>query len=221
MKLEQVIFDLDGTLMQTLDSLMFTGNQMLREFNYEPVDKASYQLFVGYGARELVRRLLVASGDSEAKQLEQAFQVYMRIFENGCIYNVKPYPGIVDLIDYLLKHQIKVSVFTNKPHQLTEKVLSQGFPLNTFSVIQGQDPALPKKPDPTVALKIAGSLGSRDMRKVAFVGDSDVDMQTAVNAGMIAVGASWGFRMPEELLANGCEWLLNHPADLIGHIEEE
>ena len=145
----------------------------------------------------------------------------MRLFDEFCTYQVEPYPGIMELISGLQKRNITLAVLTNKPHQMTERVLNTTFSEDTFAYIQGHDIHFPRKPDPTAALFIAEKIGAENLRQVAFVGDSDADMQTAVNAGMVPVGAGWGFRTPEELLANGCEILLNHPLDLLSEISSE
>ena len=221
MVVKQVIFDLDGTLLETMDSLIYTGNLMLKKLAYPARDINDYRKFVGYGAKELVRRLLIASGDEAAKQLDEAYDTYMTLFEETCTYQVKPYPGISQLIEFLQKRNIKLAVLTNKPHQMAKKVIETSFPEGTFAFIQGHSDDFPAKPDPTSALYIANKLGAENMREVLFMGDSDADMQTAINAGMVAVGASWGFRTAKELLENGCEILLEKPTDLIQWIKDE
>ncbi|NLM20024.1 MAG: HAD family hydrolase [Clostridiaceae bacterium] len=216
---KQAIFDLDGTLLQTMDSLIKTGNLMLEQFGYQPRTFEEYRFMVGYGAKELIRRLLILSGDKQAERLEEAYAIYMQLFDEYCTYQVKPYPGIPELIAEMQKREIVLAVLTNKPHQMTKRVLNTSFATDTFAFVQGQDASLPRKPDPAAAFYIAEKIGVTDFRQVLFIGDSDADMQTAVNAGMVPVGATWGFRTPEELIANGCEILLEKPLDLLTYLD--
>ncbi|HHU53024.1 MAG TPA: HAD family hydrolase [Clostridiaceae bacterium] len=219
MIIKQAIFDLDGTLLQTMDSLIKTGNSMLNQLGFQARTSEEYRFAIGYGAKELVRRLLVLSGDLQAEGLEEAYVIYMELFDEYCTYGVKPYPGIPELISEMQKRDIALAVLTNKPHQMAQRVLDTSFAPDTFAFVQGQDDDLPRKPDPTAAFYIAEKLGATDFRQVLFVGDSDADMQTAVNAGMIPVGAAWGFRTVEELIANGSEILLNEPLDLLAYLK--
>ncbi|HHT24322.1 MAG TPA: HAD family hydrolase [Clostridiaceae bacterium] len=219
MIIKQAIFDLDGTILQTMDSLIKTGNSMLEQFGYQKRTLEEYRFVVGYGAKELVRRLLVLSGDQQAERLEEAYEIYMKLFDEYCTYQVRPYPGIPELISEFQKRDIVMAVLTNKPHKMTQRVLDTSFAADTFAFVQGQAANLPRKPDPAAALYIAEKIGVTDYRQVLFIGDSDADMQTAVNAGMVPVGAGWGFRTPEELMANGCEILLDHPLDLLDYLD--
>lgn len=221
MIIKQAIFDLDGTLLETMDSIIKAGNAMLTQLGYQPRSREDYQRFVGYGAKQLVKSLLRASGDLAESRLSEAYPTYMEIFDETCTYKVKPYPGMAQLISYLVDQGIKLAVLTNKPHSMAARVVHCGFPQDTFVIIQGLDDKFPRKPDPTAALHIARELGADDLRQVMFMGDSDADMQTAVNAGMLAVGAGWGFRTGDELIANGCEILLDKPLDLIDYLTGE
>ncbi|MGB4609173.1 MAG: HAD family hydrolase [Saccharofermentanales bacterium] len=219
MIIKQAIFDLDGTLLQTMDSIIKTGNTTLNKLGYQLRTVEEFRFMIGYGAKELVRQLLVLSGDRQAERLEEAYAIYMNLFEEYCTYEVKPYPGIPELISELQKREIVLAVLTNKPHQMTQQVLDTSFATDTFAFVQGQEASLPRKPDPGAAFYVAEKIGATDYRQVLFIGDSDADMQTAVNAGMVPVGAAWGFRTREELIANGCEILLDHPLDLLAYLD--
>ncbi len=215
------IFDLDGTLIQTMESIMKTGNLMLNDFGYAGISTEKYKRFVGYGAKNLVKELMIEAGDKNASQLEQAYAVYMKYFAEHATFEVKPYIGIEEMIAEMQDRNIKLAVLTNKPHAMAGDVMDKCFPVGTFEFIQGQSEDFPRKPDPTAAIYIAKEMGAENMREVMFMGDSDADMQTAKNAGMISVGASWGFRPAQELLENGCEILLEKPLDLIPYLEKE
>ncbi len=219
--IKYAIFDLDGTLIQTMDSLMKTGNLTLNQFGFPAIGLEKYKKFVGYGAKNLVKSLLIDSGDHEAALLERAYPIYMELFAEYCTYQIKPYENIEKLLQKMQEYGIKLAVLTNKPHQMAEEVMANCFPQDTFVTIQGQSDAFPVKPDPAAALYVAKKMGAEDLREVIFMGDSDADMQTARNAGMVAVGAAWGFRPAQELMDNGCEILLQDPLDLLPYLKRD
>lgn len=206
------IFDLDGTLIQTLPSLIWTGNAMLEHYGLAPRSDSDFRHFVGYGAYELVRRLLKSHGIDDEAKTRAAYAVYLELFEEGCIKNIAVYPGINEVLDELDRQGLPYSVLTNKPHQMTHKVIAHCFDPNRFRILQGQSDAWPRKPDPTAALHLAEQMGV-EPAACAFVGDSDADMQTAVNGGMIGIGAVWGFRDAAELKQNGATHLCATPRE--------
>ena len=142
------IFDLDGTLTNTLDSLTYSTNKTLEEMGLEPINKEQCRSFVGDGARCLMERALRASGDTELKRIEEGMEVYSRIFGENCMYHVRPYDGVVQMLDSLKKKGIKIAVFSNKPHLQAIDVVESTFGKGYFDHIQGQSGEFPKKPDP-------------------------------------------------------------------------
>ena len=142
------IFDLDGTLTNTLDSLTYSTNKTLEEMGLETITKDQCRSFVGDGARCLMERALRASGDTELKRIEEGMEVYSRIFGENCMYHVRPYDGVVQMLDSLKKKGIKIAVFSNKPHLQAIDVVESTFGKGYFDHIQGQSGEFPKKPDP-------------------------------------------------------------------------
>ena len=208
------IFDLDGTLTDTLESLTYSVNETLKELNLPCITRDQCRAFVGNGARYLLESALRASGDEALLHIEEAMQIYGRIFKQNCTYKVEPYAGIRDMISMLQKEGIKLAVLSNKPHLQTVDVVATFFGEDTFQMVQGQQEGVPRKPDPTAALMIAEKFGV-DRTECVYVGDSDVDMQTANAADMESVGVTWGFRPKEMLLEHGAKHTIDHPEELI------
>ncbi|MEG1610778.1 MAG: HAD family hydrolase [Bilophila sp.] len=210
-----VLFDLDGTLLNSLEDLADATNAALEAAGYPRHPVAAYQQFVGSGLEKLVCRALP---EGEAMRIGQANLAALQKatgdnYARDWAVHTKPYPGIPELILALGEQDIPLGVVTNKPHAWTLRMLDFFFPSKPFKHIQGAQPDLPHKPDPTGALNSARML-HMEPASIAFVGDSNVDMQTAKNAGMIAVGADWGFRGAKELQTAGADHILYTPAEL-------
>lgn len=208
------IFDLDGTLTDTLESLTYSVNETLKELKLSCITSEQCRSFVGNGARFLIERALQASGDEELNHIEEAMEIYGRIFKVNCTYHVKPYDGIVQMLKKLKETGIKLAVLSNKPHLQTVEVVNTFFEEGTFSCVQGQMEGVPRKPDPTAALMIAEKL-LVDKKECVYIGDSDVDMQTGNAAGMESIGVSWGFRSKEVLNEHGAKHTIDHPQELL------
>ena len=212
------IFDLDGTLTDTLESLTYSVNATLKELQLSAITSEQCKSFVGSGARFLIERALEASGDTELVHIEEAMEIYGRIFKVNCTYRVAPYEGIVDMLKNLKEAGIRMAVLSNKPHLQTIDVVREFFGEDTFAHVQGQQEGVPRKPDPTAALYIAERLGV-DPKECVYIGDSDVDMQTGKAAGMETVGVSWGFRPKEMLIEHGAKHTIDHPEELISIVK--
>lgn len=214
------IFDLDGTLTDTLESLTYSVNATLVELNLPEITSEQCKSFVGSGARFLIERALQASGDAELVHIEEAMSVYGRIFKTNCTYHVAPYEGIVDMLKALKEEGVKLAVLSNKPHLQTVDVVASFFEDGTFTHVQGQQEGVPRKPDPTAACMIAEKLGV-NLGECVYIGDSDVDMQTGNAAGMETVGVTWGFRPKEMLIANGAKHTIDRPEELISIVKKK
>lgn len=210
-----VIFDLDGTLIDSLDDLADTTNDALRAFGLPLHPVAPYRYFVGDGIETMVRRAAPANTDPARIALitERARQEYSAHWAR----KTRPYDGIMELLNALVARDIPLLVLTNKRHDFTLEVMAHFFPATPFARIQGSPPGGTAKPDPALALAMAKDLGLAPST-IMFLGDTKVDMNTAVNAGMIPVGALWGFRPQNELVENGAKILLEKPMDLLQHI---
>ena len=208
------IFDLDGTLTDTLESLTYSVNATLKELGFPSITSEQCKSFVGSGARRLIEKALQASGDAELQYIEEAMQVYGRIFKVYCTYNVVPYEGIIELLQQLKERGMILSVLSNKPHRQTQDVVATYFEPDVFTYVQGQQDGVPRKPDPTAALLLAEQMGVLP-EECVYIGDSDVDMQTGNAAGMESVGVTWGFRSKEVLEQHGAKHTIDYPLELI------
>ena len=218
MKFKGVIFDLDGTLVNSLEDIADAMNSVLQGLNYPTHNYDAYQYFIGSGLRNLVSKSLPETHNDE-KHIDHCYQLMIEEYSDNCTRKTKPYDGIVQLLDHLISHNIKLSVFSNKSDELTKKITTALFP-NYFDPIVGLSIESLKKPNPSEAIAISKTLGLKD-EEIIFVGDSGIDMQTATNANMFAVGVLWGYRPEEELIANGAKYVLNHPLDLIKVLQPE
>ena len=210
-----IIFDLDGTLLDTLEDLADSVNMVLSRHGLpeHPVD--AYRNFVGSGMPVLVRRALpeeVQDEDHFNECLEEVRQEYSRRWAN----KTAPYPGILQALEALAASGIPMAVLSNKPHEATVHTVGHFFPDGYFQVVQGALPNGAVKPDPEPALEVAARMGLKP-HQVYFLGDSNVDMFTANSAGMIALGAAWGFRGTEELLKAGAHYILENPKEIPGY----
>lgn len=208
------IFDLDGTLTDTLDSLTFSVNLALKEMGLSPVTKEQCRLFVGNGSRVLMEKALRAGGEGEPGRLNEAMDVYGRIFQDYCTYHVVPYEGIPALLEAMKLRGMKLAVLSNKPHGQAVHVAEEIFGKDTFQWIQGQKEGVPRKPDPAAALMIAKRLGAGP-KETLYVGDSEVDVETGRAAGMKTIGVSWGFRGREALNEAGAACIADSPEEIL------
>ena len=208
------IFDMDGTLVDTLEDLYDSVNEMLAHYNLPLRTLDEVRQFVGNGARQLMIRSLPADCDF----LNEALSFYNDCYARNCLKKVKPYAGIMDLLTTLEAKGIPLGMCTNKQHfaavAIADKILA---PIK-FPYVSGDEPNQPRKPDPTRALACAEkfSVAAQD---VAYFGDTAVDMQTAINAGFLAVGVTWGFRPRSELVDSGAQIIIDHPHEILERID--
>lgn len=212
--MKTVIFDLDGTLADTLESIAYCTNKALAQFGLAPFPVKRYRYFVGDGAAELIRRSLLASGDQELIHYDAMVESYGHIFEQDCMYKVAPYEGIPDTLRSLKEKGVKLAVLSNKPHERTVEVVQTLFGDHLFDVVQGQTPAINKKPSPDGVFAIAEQIGAA-VDEILYVGDTDTDMKTGKAAGVFTVGVLWGFRDRSELEDNHADKIIAHPRELV------
>lgn len=213
------IFDLDGTLVDTLDSLTFSVNETLKEMGLPPVSRDECRIFIGEGARRLMEKALLAGGQENLQRIDEAMEIYGRIFDANCTYHVISYDGIPELLSEMKALDIRLAVLSNKPDRQTVRVAEEIFGKDTFQWIQGQKAGIPRKPDPSAALKIAGELGAGP-EKTIYIGDSEVDIATGMAAKMMTIGASWGFRGRAALEAAGAGVIADAPEEILKWIRE-
>lgn len=208
------IFDLDGTLTDTLESLTYSVQATLDEMGLGRITGTQCQSFVGNGARYLIDHAIRAAGDEDGERLEEGMEIYGRIFDENCTYHVTPYEGILPTLQALKDRGIKLAVLSNKPHAQTCKVVRKIFGECIFDYISGQQASIKRKPDPEGIYHILKQLGI-PKEECLYVGDSEVDIKTGLSGGLKTVGVTWGFRTEEELKAAGAGILINHPVELL------
>ena len=212
MKFKGIIFDLDGTLVDSLHDISDAMNTVLESLNYPTHTYDTYQYFIGSGLRNLISKALTSSNNKE-EQIEICFKMMIQEYRKICTSKTKPYEGILELLDNLTSQNIKLAVFSNKADELTKKIASEIFP-NHFDTAVGLSTEELKKPNPFEAIEISKKWNLKP-EEILFVGDSDIDMKTAVNANMFPVGVSWGYRTEEELKSSGAKLVINNASELI------
>jgi len=212
MKYKGIIFDLDGTLVNSLEDISDAMNSVLKGLNFPIHNYDTYQYFIGSGLRNLVSKALPESNNS-IDEIETCFESMVKGYRETCTIKTKPYDGIIELLDNLVSRNIKLAVFSNKADELTKKIVADIFP-NYFSNVVGLSIESLKKPNPFEAIAISEKWNLKP-EEIIFIGDSDIDMQTAVNANMFPVGVTWGYRTEEELKASGAKLVIHSTLDLI------
>lgn len=204
------LFDLDGTLVDTLDDIAAVINAFLRSRSWPLHTRDSYRLLVGRGLRALIRDAVPAS---ESHRVEEFYPEVFEVYDSMGIGNSRPYPGAIAALKALSAAGAPLAVVSNKPDPITQTFVAGLFGDIHFAMVRGGLDGVPSKPDPTSALEAARACGVAPA-ECAFVGDSDVDMLTARAAGMLAVGAGWGFRGAAELLQAGATVLADSMEDI-------
>ena len=208
-----VVFDLDGTLANSIEDIADSMNIVLAEKGFPTHDYDTYKTFVGRGLKALVENALPDSVNDESI-LEACFNRMMIVYDENCITKTCLYPGIAELLTELQKRDIKIGIFSNKANELTQKVVNALLADWALEMVIGAGGDIPRKPNPKGAILISTKMRIAP-EEMMYVGDSGVDMQTAENSGMYAAGVLWGFRDMEELLENGARILVENPMDLL------
>lgn len=213
MAIKAALFDLDGTLTNTLEDIANAMNRALRMHGLPTFPVDDYRYLVGDGVKKLAERAC-RDRTKLADSVRREYQAYYRDHAQD---QTAPYDGIQEMLRELQRMEIRMAVFSNKPHADTCRVVAHYFPDVRFDAVRGQIEGIPVKPDPAGALAIAEDMGVRPEEFIYF-GDTGTDMCCAVNAGMRPVGVLWGFRTSEELLAAGAQVLLEHPMQIFEHL---
>lgn len=208
-----VIFDLDGTLLDSIEDLALSTNYALRKYGFPEHTRDKYRYFVGNGVTKLIERALPESLRTEEtiEAVRAEFAAYYDLHKSDM---TAPYSGIVELLDALQQRGVMLAVASNKMHEATCAMVDFYFPAHQFSVVLGQRQGVAIKPDAAIVNEILTRTGvTQD--EVLYVGDSGVDMQTACNAGVPGVGVTWGFRTRLELEENGARFVVDRPVEIL------
>jgi phosphoglycolate phosphatase len=212
-KFRALISDLDGTLLDTLQDLADSVNVALARMGLPQHPLEAYRYFVGDGRRLMALRSLPEDKRDE-ETLESLLAHIGEVYSVHYMDHSQPFPGIPELLDTLTADGVRLSVLSNKPHYYTAPIVAKVLSRWNFEVVAGESPEVPKKPDPTGALRIITQMNLKP-EECLYIGDSGVDMQTAVAAGMYPVGVLWGYRTADELRDNGAQVLVQQPTDIL------
>lgn len=207
------IFDLDGTLLDTLESLACCYNRVLSQHGYATHDTDAYRYFIGDGAAKCVERCLPKHARTPAI-IEQVLVTQREDYQRTWRDQTAAYPGIVELLRSLVARNIQMAVLSNKDQAFTQLCMSHFFPDFTFDPVVGFSTTTPHKPDPTGAKRIASQWGI-PCDEIAFVGDTSMDIETANKSGMDAIGVLWGFRTLKELQDAGAKHVVESPEQIL------
>lgn len=214
-----VIFDLDGTLLNTLDDLADSCNYILQKYDYPTHPVEAYKYFVGDGIRKLIERAIpdeVLHKQELVYSIESDFLAYYTLHK---IDKTAPYKGIIPVLNQLQSKNIQIAVASNKIHSEIAPMLTYYFPSIKFAAALGQQEGVPTKPNPNVVYEILAQT-KIEKEDVLYVGDTAVDMKTGKSAGIYTIGVLWGFRTEKELLDNGADELIQKPEDLLSLMDK-
>jgi len=207
------IFDLDGTLINSIEDIAGAMNEVLDKYGYPSYSLDDYKYLTGGGAIELVKNSIKKISNDGENEIEKMLQEYLDVYAKRNNSKSKPYKGITETLKKLSHISIPLGVISNKPQIQVDKIVTQFFP-NVFLAVQGSQQGVPLKPHPEGAIQMANSWNISP-ENIIFVGDSGIDMETAKNAAMYGVGALWGFRDAIELTQTGAKILIQHPSEII------
>lgn len=219
MKYKAVIFDLDGTLLDTIDDISDSVNVTLRERNYHEFTVEEYKYFVGRGVDELISSV-IEKGEIDPLEFDDLKAGYIKAYNQRNNTKTKVYDGIMELLKQLKSKGVNINILSNKPHFQTVDVVKHYFKDIVFDQVYGKLPEFEIKPNPASALDLIAKLHLKP-EEVLYVGDTNTDMQTAINANLKKVGVLWGFRTKEELIKAGADYIVSRPEEIIDIIVGE
>ena len=219
MPFRATIFDLDGTLLDTLDDIANAANRVLAARGFPTHPNPHYRRFIGDGVVKLILRALPETHQDEATA-QACVGAYAQEYELTWKAQTKPYAGVPEMLDALVLRGLKLAVLSNKPDHFTQQCVGELLAEWTFAVVLGASDEFPRKPNPASAIEAAKRLGVPPA-ECLYVGDSGIDMQTARAAHMCSVGALWGFRGKEELLKDGAQHLIDKPSEVLDLLNRE
>lgn len=211
-KYKGIIFDLDGTLLDTLTDLSNSVNDVLLANDFPTHSKDDYRKLIGKGFRDLITRSMPDNINEEC--IEKGLTQFLEIYDRDYMKETKPYDGIMELLINLQNLGIKLAVNSNKRNDYTNELIKKNFPDIHFIECFGERNDVPKKPDPTSAFELRNLMDLKS-EEILYIGDSKTDIQTAKNANMDSIGVLWGFRDLKELLANGATYIVKAPEDIL------
>jgi phosphoglycolate phosphatase len=213
-----IIFDLDGTLLDTLEDIADSANEALMSLGFDPHPLDEYRFFVGNGVENLVKMMLPK--DTQQQTVDQVIAVFQQAYNRNYANKCQPYPGIMSLIDELIQRGYKLGVCSNKPDAFTQVMVDLYFKNVDFVAVSGERKDLPRKPNAAMVNYILDKM-KLGVDECLFIGDSDVDVKTANNAGCKSVGVEWGFRPIQELIDADVTYTVSHPKEIMDLLDND
>lgn len=208
--LKGIIFDMDGTLLNTFEDIAYCCNESLQKFGYPLQDIKKYKSIGSF--KDFVNE--ITNNSLDESKTNEIIKYYREIYNENCMNKTAPYDGIIPMLEKLQSQGLKLGILSNKPHKFTEKLTLAYFPKGLFDVVAGQKENVPLKPDPTSLIEMLTQM-PLSKNEVIFVGDSDYDILTAKNGGIKSIGATWSCQDQKELIDNGADYIANHPNDIL------
>ncbi len=212
------IFDMDGTVVNTINSIAYFANSALNAAGLPSIDVEEYKYMVGNGAKTLVERMISKVG-ADSSLFEKVYTKYTKDYDGDFLYLTEPYDGIMDMLKAIKEKGIVTTILSNKPHVTALKVSNALFSNGLIDVCYGARDGIALKPDPSGVLEILNELGLKK-EECIYIGDTSTDMKTGKSAGLYTVGVLWGFRKRDELEENGADVIMSHPSELINIIDK-
>lgn len=211
--LKLCIFDMDGTVVDTISSIAYFANRALNLYSLPSIDKERYKILVGNGARVLVERMIAEVGGNE-EQLEKVYKEYNTTYDADFLYLTEAYEGVIDMLSALKGMGVKTAILSNKPDVTAGKVAKALFKEGLIDVCYGARDGIALKPDPAGVFDILNEMGV-DKSECLYIGDTATDIKTAKNAELTSIGVLWGFRDRKELEGAGADFIIEHPSEII------
>lgn len=211
------IFDLDGTLLNTITDLGKACNYALEEMGFATHPIQAYAYMVGNGVRNLMKK---AQQDADEETIDKLLEYFKFYYNEHCLDTTKPYPGIPELLNNLHNRDVAIAVASNKYQEATEKIIAGCFPGFPFVAVEGQREGRNRKPDPSILFSILEKYPV-PKKEVLYIGDSGVDIECAKRACVESIGVSWGFRSVGELRRANADFIISNPAELMEHLDDQ
>ncbi|MCH5241054.1 MAG: HAD-IA family hydrolase [Muribaculaceae bacterium] len=212
-----LIFDLDGTLLNTITDLGKACNYALGKMGFATHPIQAYAYMVGNGVRNLMKK---AQQDADEETIDKLLEYFKEYYNDHCLDTTKPYPGITELLDNLVKNDIAIAVASNKYQEATEKIIAGALPQFNFVAVEGQIEGRNRKPDPSIIFSVLEKFPVAK-KDVIYIGDSGVDIECAKRACVESIGVTWGFRSIAELRKANADVIVTHPAEILDHLNDE
>lgn len=207
------IFDLDGTVLDTIETIAYYGNYALQKNNIEPIAVCEYKYLAGNGIAKLIKNMLQFRNCFTEELYNKVFHDYDTAYNADATYKTSIFEGLKDVLDQMKDMGIKLAIVSNKPDYPTKKVVSSLYGEDYFTCVLGQREGKALKPDPTAVFDVISDLNV-SKEDCIYIGDTSVDMKTGKNAGLFTIGVLWGFRDKKELLENGADMVIKKPSEL-------